>query len=356
MKELRLTKNADNVVVGEFADIEKPVPKDDQVLIKVVVTGTNPKDWKYIGAGKQPRPFNSGDDIAGIVESVGSKVFEFKPGDRVAAFHVMHDAYGSFAEYAIAPSHTTFFIPPNISFEQAATIPLVALTSAIALYQELALPTPWSRGTDPKNPKGRNPIPIVIYGGTTSVGLTALKFARLSGLYPIITIAGGSKDIIEKDNLADVIIDYRNNPNIADEIRKALNGQELKHAFDGFAEPPSSDPLAEVLSTNGGRITGILQYGDGKLPNGHKWKMTYVGSAHKAYPSFPAEDAEVDREFAYVFSRYLTRALEQGKFKPHPHEVLEGGLGGIVEGLNRLREGKVKGSKLVARIADTEGL
>jgi NADPH:quinone reductase-like Zn-dependent oxidoreductase len=85
------------------------------VLIKVVVSGSNPKDWKL------PNLFggstNEGDDIAGIVEKVGANVFEFKPGDRVAAFHEMRTPAGSYAEYAIAWQHTTFHIPKDTSFE-----------------------------------------------------------------------------------------------------------------------------------------------------------------------------------------------------------------------------------------------
>lgn len=60
---------------------------------------------------------NQGDDIAGIVEAVGDKVFEFKPGDRVAAFHEMVTPGGSYAEYAIAWQHTTVHLPKQISFE-----------------------------------------------------------------------------------------------------------------------------------------------------------------------------------------------------------------------------------------------
>jgi NADPH:quinone reductase-like Zn-dependent oxidoreductase len=62
---------------------------------------------------------NQGDDIAGVVEKVGASVTEFKPGDRVAAFHEMMTPHGSYAEYAIAWAHTTFHIPKNISFEGA---------------------------------------------------------------------------------------------------------------------------------------------------------------------------------------------------------------------------------------------
>lgn len=60
---------------------------------------------------------NQGDDIAGIVHAVGSRVTEFKPGDRVAAFHQIGTSGGSYAEYAVAWDHTTFHIPDQTSFE-----------------------------------------------------------------------------------------------------------------------------------------------------------------------------------------------------------------------------------------------
>jgi NADPH:quinone reductase-like Zn-dependent oxidoreductase len=63
------------------------------------------------------KPGNQGDDIAGIVEAVGENVTEFKPGDRVGAFHEMTTSGGSYAEYAIAWQHTTFHLPKNTSFE-----------------------------------------------------------------------------------------------------------------------------------------------------------------------------------------------------------------------------------------------
>lgn len=88
---------------------------------------------------------NTGDDIAGIVHSVGSDVTEFKPGDRVAAFHVMRSPGGAFAEYAIAPATTTFHIPAATSFEEAATIPLAAMTAVVGLYARLGLPEPWAK-------------------------------------------------------------------------------------------------------------------------------------------------------------------------------------------------------------------
>lgn len=92
-----------------------PAPEPDQVITKVVVTGSNPKDWKYPAMSKKEA--NQGDDIAGVVHAVGSNVVEFRPGDRVAAFHQMRTAGGSYAEYAVSWSHTTFHIPKKTTFE-----------------------------------------------------------------------------------------------------------------------------------------------------------------------------------------------------------------------------------------------
>ncbi|KAL5329601.1 hypothetical protein ACEPPN_003115 [Leptodophora sp. 'Broadleaf-Isolate-01'] len=132
-----------------------PEPDDDQVLIKVIVSGMNPKDWKapelaqmytegpmYEMVKPIKDGLNQGDDIAGIVEKVGANVVEFKPGDRVAAFHKMVTPHGSYAEYAIAWGYTTFHLPKHTSFEEAATIPLAALTAAVVLYRELAYHVP----------------------------------------------------------------------------------------------------------------------------------------------------------------------------------------------------------------------
>lgn len=98
-------------------DVPIPKPGPNQVLIKVVFSGSNPKDWKRpeYGGGD---PTNSGDDIAGIVEAVGDGVLEFRKGDRVAAFHEMMTPHGSFAEYAIAWDYSTFHLPEKTSFEE----------------------------------------------------------------------------------------------------------------------------------------------------------------------------------------------------------------------------------------------
>lgn len=105
----------------EIIDTPIPTPEPDQVVTKVIVSGSNPKDWKrpqWTGLS-----LNQGDDIAGFVHSIGSNVVEFKPGDRVAAFHQMGSPGGSYAEYAVSWTHTTFHIPKKISFEGQSSHP-----------------------------------------------------------------------------------------------------------------------------------------------------------------------------------------------------------------------------------------
>ena len=134
MKEVHVSKDDAKGFTTSIVDSPVPEPAENQVLIKVVVSGTNPKDWKVpvVFTSDLP-PMNTGDDIAGYIHSVGEGVTEFKPGDRVAAFHEMMKPHGSFAEYAIAWAKTTFHIPPQTTFEEAATIPLAAMTAAVGL-------------------------------------------------------------------------------------------------------------------------------------------------------------------------------------------------------------------------------
>jgi NADPH2:quinone reductase len=104
------------LLVVEIIDTPIPKPKPGEVIIQVICAGCNPKDWKYPVYSEVTA--NSGDDVAGIISEVGEEVVEFRPGDRVAAFHQMRTSGGAFAEYAIAPATTTFHIPDRTTFEE----------------------------------------------------------------------------------------------------------------------------------------------------------------------------------------------------------------------------------------------
>ncbi|KAK3313061.1 chaperonin 10-like protein [Apodospora peruviana] len=347
MKEALVAKD----LTVQIIDSPIPEPNDDQVLIKVVVSGSNPKDWKY-PALRGGEPSNAGDDIAGYVEKVGLKVFEFKPGDRVAAFHEMMTAHGSYAEYAIAWQHTTFHIPQETSFEEAATLPLAAMTAAVGLYQRLGLPEPWSPLTN------RN-IPLVIYGASSAVGFYALQFAIRSEIHPIICVAGRAKDYVEPyldATKGDVVVDYRDGDDtVVQGILKAGQNAPLLHVFDAvsengspanigrvFASNPKSDEVPKVTFVLGGPKECVTPRGE---EDKVEQSITMVGSVHKEA-----------KDFGYVFYRYIARGLQEGWFKGHRPEVVPGGLGGVQTALGNLKAGKASAVKYVFRIGETEGV
>ncbi|MBZ0281123.1 MAG: NAD(P)-dependent alcohol dehydrogenase [Anaerolineae bacterium] len=119
----------------QLKEVEKPVPKDNEVLIKIHAASVNPLDWHRMRASPflvrlgegffKPKDTKLGADVAGIVEAVGSSVTQFRPGDAVFG----EIGAGSFAEYAAAREDRLALKPANISFEEAAASPVVGFTA-----------------------------------------------------------------------------------------------------------------------------------------------------------------------------------------------------------------------------------
>lgn len=268
---------------------------------------------------------------------MGTNVWEFKKGDRVASFHEMKAPGGSFAEYALGWQHTTFHIPHNISFEQASTIPLAALTAAIGLHQRMGLPDPWT--------PAKEPTPLVVYGGAAAVGAYTIQLAQLANIHPIIAVAGRARDFVESlidRSKGDTIVDYRKGDEaVVQGIKDALKGARLYYAYDATSEHNSYTNIVKVLEKDG-HITLVLPSKKYKgIPETVHMTTTNVGDSHKA-----------EKDFAYIALRYVARALADGRFKPHPHEVIPGGLKGVEQGLRNLKEGKASGVKYCFKIGD----
>jgi NADPH:quinone reductase-like Zn-dependent oxidoreductase len=255
--------------------------------------------------------------------------------------------HGTYAEYTIVRDSTTFHLPPNISFESGATLPLAFMTAAIALYQGLKIPLPTALPE-----AGSEKTPILIWGGATAVGAFALQLAKLSNVGPIITVAGSGIDFVKSLNAADHIIDYRTG-DVVQKIIEAAGSAKIKLAFDSISDPRSYEPISEVLAAlGGGTINMVDPISDKnwKFPDNVKRTATMVGSSHgDTWGMVSDAQAQVDPDFAYWFYRYLSRLLAEGKIKPHPVEVLPGGLNGIVAGVQALFDRKVSAKKLVAR-------
>jgi NADPH:quinone reductase-like Zn-dependent oxidoreductase len=185
--------------VLRLQEVEKPAPKDDEVLVKVQAASVNALDWhlltadiflvRLMGMGLF-RPKNSilGADIAGQVEAVGKNVKQFRPGDDVFG----DIGHGGFAEYAAAPERALALKPASLSFEQAAAVPVAALTALQGL-----------RDSGKIQPGQK----VLINGAAGGVGTFAVQIAKAFGAE--VTAVCSSRNLEQARNLgADHVIDY----------------------------------------------------------------------------------------------------------------------------------------------------
>ncbi|KAF2096185.1 GroES-like protein [Rhizodiscina lignyota] len=330
---------------------DAPVPEHgaDEVLIKVVAAGSNPKDWKHPMPNYFNNKLNQGDDVGGIVEAVGSKVKNFHKGDRVAGFHEMDTPRGAYAEYTVCPENTVFHIPESMSFEEASTMPLAIFTAAVGLYRNLNLPMPFGRSDD-HSPQEKTPL--IVNAASSAVGAFAVKLAKLNPIIsPVIGIAGGSA-AYAKEVGCDIVVDYRTD-NVADQLKQALGGKKCRHIFDASNSITSVNYLIPVLERDGiyTSTTGLKVNGqDEALQKAGVWhEQIWVGSVHES-------KLAGGKMFGAVMSQVFEWAIEEGRLNGHPYETVEGGLDGVYAALVKLRDRKGGNAKFVTRIADTKGL
>jgi NADPH:quinone reductase-like Zn-dependent oxidoreductase len=183
--------------VLQIEDVEKPVPKDHEVLIKVRAAGVNPLDWRLmqggpyfvrilLGLGK-PKIKRPGVDVAGQVEVVGRNVTQFKPGDAVFGL-----CKGTFAEYLCAPESAFVIKPDNVTFEQAASVPVAAFTALQGLRNQ---------------GKIRPAQKVLINGAAGGVGTFAVQIAKSFGAEVTGVCSTRNVDMLRSIG-ADRVIDY----------------------------------------------------------------------------------------------------------------------------------------------------
>ncbi len=184
--------------VLRLEDIEKPVPNENQVLVRVRAASLNPLDFHYMrGTPYLIRPFASGllrpkvtrlgVDLAGVVEAVGSKVTQFKPGDEVFGHR-----WGAFAEYVCASEQALVMKPENVSFEQAASVPIAAVTALQGLRDK------------GKIQPGQK---VLINGASGGVGTFAVQIAKTFGADVTGVCSTRNVDMVRSIG-ADHVIDY----------------------------------------------------------------------------------------------------------------------------------------------------
>jgi NADPH:quinone reductase-like Zn-dependent oxidoreductase len=184
-----------------MAEVDKPAPNAGEVLVKVLAASVNAADW-HVLRGKplfsratlgllRPKHRILGVDIAGQVEAVGSGVTRFKPGDEVYA-NLLDHGYGGFAEYVAVPLDVVSLKPASLSFEEAAAVPMAAVTALQGLRHHGEL-----------QPAQQ----VLINGATGGVGSFAVQLAKASGTEVTAVTSTGNLDLVRSLG-ADHVVDY----------------------------------------------------------------------------------------------------------------------------------------------------
>ena len=196
MKALTFKRYGKSPQIG-FADVPRPTVKADELLVQVHAAGVNPIDNMlptgiFKAVVRFDLPATLGSDLAGIVTEVGSRVTRFKVGDAVFA-SIFDQGTGSIAEFAVVAECAAALKPVNLDFVQAASIPMVGLTSWQALKERIDLQA------------GQK---IFIPAGSGGIGTFAIQFAKLLGAKVGTTTSTGNVELVRSLG-ADEVVDYK---------------------------------------------------------------------------------------------------------------------------------------------------
>ncbi|KAF7978889.1 hypothetical protein HWV62_44391 [Athelia sp. TMB] len=330
---------------GQFAVRNTAIhaPGPGEILIKTGGAGLNPVDWKIqkYGFGIDKFPAVIGVDPAGTVEEVGEGVTSFKKGDQVVGSGFWTPKQAAFQQYTILTAKYAAKLPPSVSVEQAASLPIGLTTAAVGLYQKenygAGLTAPWEQGGKGKY-EGK---PLVVLGGSSSVGAYILQLAKLSGFFPVITTASPHNAAYLESLGATHVLDRHLDSAALQKAIESITTVPIDVIYDTISEADTQKLAYGLLGANGTLIL-TLSASVGDKSDSKTVKNT-AGN-----PFTPGNGEILAGLYANLESYLDTRVIQT-----NPVEVLPGGLGGIVGGLDRLREGKVSATKLVVRPQET---
>jgi NADPH:quinone reductase-like Zn-dependent oxidoreductase len=232
----------------QFTEVEKPSPKDNEVLIKLYAASVNPLDLfamrgapliRLIPGLRTPQPQVLGCDIAGRVEAVGAHVAQFQPGDDV--FGVTGFSGGAFAEYLCASENKLALKPASISHEDAAAVPVAAITALQGLRD---------KGRIQPGQK------VLIDGASGGVGTFAVQIAKSFGAEVTAVCSTGKVDTARSIG-ADHVIDYtREDFTQGGQRYDLILGANAHHSVFDYRRALSHDG---VLVLVGGSVVQVLQ-------------------------------------------------------------------------------------------------
>ena len=271
MKAIICTKYGSPDVL-QLQEVAKPDPKDDEVLIKIHAASINSRDWRMMRANPffirlvpggflQPKNKILGGDVAGRVEAVGRYVKQFKPGDEVFGYLPSATGRGTFAEYVCANENAIALKPANLTFEQAAAVPLAAMTALQGLRDN---------GNIQPGQK------VLINGASGGVGTFAVQIAKAFGAEVTAVCSTRNLEMVRSLG-ADHVIDYTKED-------FTQNGQQydLILAVNGYH--PISDYLIALKPEGtyvvaGGSMLQLIQAAGNKKRNSNtRGQKTYVAS------------------------------------------------------------------------------
>jgi len=314
-------------------EVSKPIIKENEVLIEIFSAGVNQLDTKILaGEFKQILPYKTpfilGHDLAGIVVETGTNVTKFKTGDEVYArpsdYHI-----GTFAEYLAVEEKDLALKPKNLSMDEAAGVPLVALTAWQALVEVGNLK------------KGQK---VFIQAGSGGVGIIAIQLAKYLGA-TVATTAGKSSFEMLRNLGADVLIDYKNqdfeavlkdydlvlNSQDTNNLKKSLNVVKAGGKVISISGPPTP-AFAEEISAS--------------------WLIKMILSLLSANIRGKAKKKGIDYHFLFMQANgsqleQITKLIEDGTIKTVVDKVYP--FSQTNEALNHVASGRAKG-KVVVKI------
>lgn len=334
MKAAVLTGYDKNGRALEIRDVPMPEMKDNDVLVKIRTAGVNPLDNMIIkGEVKMIVPYSfplvMGNEFAGIVEKVGKSVRKFKPGDRVYG-RMELKRIGAFAEYAAIDQSAIARVPEYLSDEEAASVPLTALTA----MQALSLMKP---------KKGET---IFISGGTGSLGAMAIPVAKSYGLTVITNGNGASEERVKRLG-ADRFIDYKKEDyakvlSNVDYVLDTLGDRELEKEFSILKDGGSLVSLRGMPNGEFAARTGMSMIKRLLLKvAGRKYDQMAARRNQKYYFVFVHEDGAALERISEIFGQNHLEASVDGVFS----------LDDVNEALKKVASGGSKG-KTILKIAE----
>ncbi len=323
-----IIKNPGGADLLKIDEVPTPVPKENEILVKVHSAALNRADLMQ-REGKYPPPKRASEilglEISGEIFSTGSNVKKWKKDDKV--FGLLPG--GGYAEFAVINEMMANPVPPNLSYEEAAAIPEVFLTAYQALYRHSKLQ------------KGER---ILIHAGASGVGTAAIQMAKLIGAEIYVT-ASKDKHTVCLEMGADEAIDYKHT-DFALKINELTNGKGVNVIIDFISGPYFMQNL-NSLSVDG-RLIMLATLGGTKFENADirqilMRRLTIIGSALRS------RTREYQIQLNEEFINYSFEKFEKGTLKPVVDKIFD--WKDVAEAHHYMEENKNIG-KIVLKISD----